>query len=124
MSYTPHKYIKKAINTKLTAIGYAKQNAFPRVEVHSFDTTPAGAKEDLEYEVTFIIEVIDENTSPSRSLDLIEDIRTKIDADLIIQGWKLVILNYELLTEIEEITDTDSNIFRQIQRVRTYIKKQ
>ncbi len=123
MSYTPHKYIKKALVTKLGQIGYAKKNGYPRVEVHSFDTTPAGAKEDLEYEVTFIIEAIDESTSPSASLDIIEDIRSKVDANLTIQGWKLVILNYELLTEIEEITDTDSNIFRQIQRVRTYLKK-
>ena len=123
MSYTPHKYLKKALVKKLGQMGYAKKNGYPRVEVYNFDTTPIGAKEDKDYVVTFIIEAIDESTSPSASLEIIEDIRDKINDTLVIEGWKVVYLAYELLTELEEITDTDNNIWRQIQRVRIQLNK-
>lgn len=116
MSTTPHKYVKKALEAKITSLGYQTSGNYPRVEVHTFDTTQGVEKANGDYVVTCIIEVIDSNTSPGTSLDMIEAIRG-IDT-LAITGFELVILEWEVLTELEEITDTDYNIYRQIQRVR------
>lgn len=121
---TPHKYIKKALQSKITALGYRTFGSFPRVEVHTFDTTQGFEKNNNDYVVTCIIEVIDSNTSSGTSLDMIEAIRGGIDETLTVQNFKVVIFEWDILSEIQEMTDTELNIYRQIQRVRITLNKQ
>lgn len=120
---TPHIEIKKAINKKLNELGYPIIQGFPRVEVHSFDTTPSGDKANIVYDVTFIVEVVDKATSPATSLNMISNIRANLEDGLQITGYNLVFLDYELLNEIEETTDTEESIWRQIQRIRINLNK-
>ena len=120
---TPHIEIKKAINKRLNELGYPIVQGFPRVEVHSFDTTPSGDKANIVYDVTFIVEVVDKSTSPATSLAMISNIRANLENGLTISGYNLVFLDYELLNEIEETTDTEDIIWRQIQRIRINLNK-
>lgn len=124
MIYTPHIEIKKAINTKLNALGFPVVSTFPRVEVHSFDTTPGTEKNNWVYDVTFIIEVLDKATSPATSLSMISDIRGNLGENIDIVGYKVINFEYELLNELEETTDTEVIIWRQVQRVRINLKKE
>lgn len=120
---TPHIEIKKAINKRLNELGYPIVQGFPRVEVHSFDTTPSGDKANIVFDVTFIVEVVDKATSPSTSLNMISNIRANLEDGLQITGYNLVFLDYELLNEIEETTDTEESIWRQVQRIRINLNK-
>lgn len=121
----PQKYIHPAVITKLLALGYAVDglNTYPRVEVHSFDTTPTGDKGNKQHDVTFIIEVIDNDTDLARSIDMIENIRTNIDVSLTISGVRIIYIVWELLQTFEELTETDLTIQRQLQRVRFTIEE-
>lgn len=118
MSTTPHKYLKQALQSKITTLGYRTFGSYPRVEVHSFDTTEGDEKANSNFVVTFIIEVVDSSTDSTTSLNMIEAIRAGIDETLTVTGFRVVVLQWELLNEIVEMTDTDLNIYRQIQRVR------
>ena len=121
----PQKYIHPAVITKLLALGYAVDglNTYPRVEVHSFDTTPTGDKHNKQYDVTFIIEAIDSNTDPTRVIDIIERVRANIDVTLTISSFKIVYIIWELLQTFEELTETDLTIQRQLQRVRFTVEE-
>lgn len=121
----PQKYIHPAVVTKLLALGYAVDglNTYPRVEVHSFDTTPTGDKGNKQHDVTFIIEVIDNDTDLARSIDIMERIRTNIDVTLTISGVRIIYIVWELLQTFEELTETDLTIQRQLQRVRFTIEE-
>jgi hypothetical protein len=121
----PQKYIHPAVIAKLLALGYAVDglNTYPRVEVHSFDTTPTGDKGNKQHDVTFIIEVIDNDTDLARSIDIMERIRTNIDVTLTISGVRIIYIVWELLQTFEELTETDLTIQRQLQRVRFTIEE-
>ena len=118
--YLPHKYLAKAINTKIkgSSIGYRTHGALPRVEVHSWDTTPEGEKTNIDWACTCIIEVISESTDVVESLTMIEKIRTNIDETLTVEHFYIWQVVWEILTEMEEVDDNHKHLFRQMQRVR------
>ena len=122
MSYTPHKYLRQALVTKLKGLGYSLSGSYPRVELYDFATTQGAEKNNVSEIVTCVIEVVDSADSPKRSLDMIEAIRAGIE-DLTVSGFSVVIVEPELLTELEEYSDTDLKIYRQIQRMRFLINK-
>ena len=121
MSYTPHKYLHKALVSKIKNLGFATFGSFPRVEVYNFDVTPGAPKGINDYVVTCIVEVIDSGDDMTRSLDMIETLRTNLD-EINIAGYD-VIAEPEILTTATETTDTDFIIYRQIQRMRFIINK-
>ena len=43
---------------------------------------------------------------------------------ILINGYKVIYLAFEILNEIEEITDSNYSIWRQIQQVRLQLNKQ
>lgn len=116
--FLPHKYLAKALNTAIKSLGYRTYGSLPRVEVHSWDTTPEGIKTLVEWAVTCIIEVISDNTDVAESLDMIEKIRENINETLNVEHFEVWNVTYETLTEIEEIDENNKHIFRQLQRVR------
>ena len=85
MSYEPIKYLYKAVASKLDALGYKVDgvNNYPRVEIHSFDKTPTTEKNMSSWEVTFVIDVITDNSSPGQSLDIIENIQNNFSEAVI-----------------------------------------
>ena len=125
MIYEPSKYLFQAVASKLIALGYATDgvNTFPRFEVHSFDTTPTLEKERTSWEVTFIMEAITNDSSPGQSLDMVENIKQHFSETLPINYFNCVIWQWDILTSIEEVTDTELNIWRQVQRVRVTLQQ-
>lgn len=124
MSYEPIKYLYKAVAGKLVALGYKVDgvNSYPRVEIHSFDKTPTAEKNMSSWEVTFIIDVITDNSSPGQSLDIIENIQNNFSENITISNFRCVIWDWELLTQVEEVTESNFNVWRQIQRVRVRLE--
>lgn len=115
----PQKYIHKAIISKLKTLGYVVDGLnYPRVEVYGFMTTPSGEKINKEWEVTFIIEAIDSANSPTRAMDMIENIRTNITESITVSNFSVLNVIWEQLEHFEEITENDYYIQRQIQRAR------
>lgn len=117
---TPHLELRKGLTTFVLSKGY-KMAGFPRVEIYSFDTSNSLAKELDDFEITFVIEVVANDCS--QSLSMIDNIRSSIENELTISNYKIVYLVKELLNEIEEITETELSIWRQIQRIRIKLKK-
>ena len=125
MIYEPSKYLFQAVASKLIALGYATDgvNTFPRFEVHSFDTTPTIEKERTSWEVTFIMEAITNDSRPGPSLDMVENIKQHFSETLPINYFNCVIWQWDILTSIEEVTDTELNIWRQVRRVRVTLQQ-
>ena len=123
--YTPHKYLDQALHSKVMALGYTTYGAstFPRVEIHSFDTTPTGAKGDREWEVTCLLDVISDSVSPAEADDIIEVLRGGINESLSVTGYTVVEVTWEMLNTSEEIDESTSFIQRRLQRVRFYLHK-
>ncbi len=118
---TPSKEIRKAVTLKLKGLNYSF-NGMPRVEIYSLNTAGSFQKDDKDFEVSFIIEVI--ATDLDTSLTMIDNIRTTLDGTILINGYKVIYLAFEILNEIEEITDSNYSIWRQIQQVRIQLNKQ
>lgn len=125
MIYEPSKSLFQAVVAKLLTLNYAVDgvNTFPRFEVHSFDTTPTLEKERTSWEVTFIMEAITNDSSPGPSLDMVENIKQYFSETLTITHFRCVIWQWDMLTSIEEVTDTELNIWRQVQRVRVTLEQ-
>lgn len=120
MIYEPSKYVLQAVLAKLVALGYALDNAatFPRFEVYSFDTTPSGEKGLTMWDCTFIMEAISGLTSPGESLTMIENIKQYFSDTLSVSHFKIDIWIWEINSSFNEITETNTMIWRQSQRVR------
>lgn len=124
MIYEPVKYLYKAVVAKLVSLGYKVDgvNNYPRVEVHSFDKTTTTEKNMTSWDITFIIDVITNDSSPGPSFDIIENILNNFSEDISITNFRCVIWDWELLTPVEEVNEADFNIWRQIQRVRVRVE--
>ena len=124
MIYEPVKYLYKAVVAKLVSLGYKVDgvNNYPRVEVHSFDKTPTTEKNATSWDITFIIDVITNDSSPGPSFDIIENILNNFSESITITNFRCVIWDWELLTPVEEVNEADFNIWRQIQRVRVRLE--
>ena len=120
--YLPQIYLQKAIITKLKALGYAVSGltTFPRVEVWDFITTPTGAKEDKQYIVTFLLDIIS-NKSSLEALNILESIRGNFT--FTVEHFIPYILIWEQQTESEETGEGNNVIYRQIQRVRMELEE-
>ena len=123
MMYLPHKYLLKALVAKIKTLGYTMDNTFPRVEIHSWDTTPEGEKTLVDWACTCIIEVISNTTDVAESLSIIEGIRSNIDESLVVENFNLWNVTWEMLSQYEEIDDNNKKIWRQLQRVRFNVSK-
>ena len=123
--YTPHKYLDIALHAKVMALGYPTFGAsvYPRVEIHSFDTTPTGAKDGRQWEVTCLLDVISNSTNPAEADDIIEVLRGGITESLSVTGYTLVEVTWEILNTSEELDESTSFIQRRLQRVRFYLHK-
>ena len=123
--YTPHKYLDQALHLKVASLGYLTYGAtnYPRVEIHSFDTTPTGAKGDREWEATCLLDVISNSVNPSEADDIIEVLRGGINESLSVTGYTVVEVAWEMLNTSEEIDESTSFIQRRLQRVRFYLHK-
>ena len=121
--YLPHKYLLKALVLKIKGLGYTMDTSFPRVEIHSWDTTPEGEKTLVDWASTCIIEVVSNTTDVEESLGMIEVIRNAIDETMAVDNFTLWNVTWELLSQYEEIDENNKKIWRQLQRVRFNLSK-
>jgi hypothetical protein len=121
--YLPHKYLLKALVTKIKGLSYKMDNSFPRVEIHSWDTTPEGEKTLVDWACTCIIEVVSNSTDVGESLDMVEAIRGAIDETMTVEHFTLWNVTFEILSQYEEIDENNKKIWRQLQRVRFNVSK-
>lgn len=121
--YLPHKYILKALVAKIKTLGYKMDTSFPRVEIHSWDTTPEGEKTLTDWACTCIIEVVSNNTDVEESLNMIEAIRNAVDETLSVDNFTVWNIVWETLSQYEEIDENNKKIWRQLQRVRINVTK-
>jgi len=123
MMYLPHKYLLKALVSKIKSLGYKMDNSFPRVEIHSWDTTPEGEKTLVDWACTCIIEVISNTTDVAESLTIMEGIRDGINETMTVEHFTLWNVTWEMLSQYEEIDDNNKTIWRQLQRTRFNVSK-
>lgn len=125
MIYLPRTYLQKALVSKLKSLGYSVSgvNVFPRVEVYDFDTTPTGEKVNKQWVVTFLFDVVSNESDPSEGLSILETIRKNISESLTVEHFKIYIWIWEQHTEIEEATENENMIIRQLQRVRVEVEE-
>lgn len=123
MMYLPHKYLLKALVSKIKSLGYKMDNSFPRVEIHSWDTTPEGEKTLVDWACTCIIEVISNTTDVAESLTIMEGIRDGINETMTVEHFTLWNVTWEMLSQYEEIDDNNKTIWRQLQRARFNVSK-
>ena len=69
------------------------------------------------------MEAITNDSSPGTSLDMVENIKQHFSETLPISYFNCVIWQWDILTSIEEVTETEYNIWRQIQRVRVRLEQ-
>lgn len=121
----PQKYLLPAIITKVKSLSYSVSgvNTFPRIEVYDFDTTPTGEKTNKQWVVTFLFDVISNSSDPGESLNILETLRSIFSETLVVPNFKIYIWIWEQHTEITEVTDNDSFITRQLQRVRIELEE-
>ena len=121
--YLPHKYILKALVSKIKTLGYKMDASFPRVEIHSWDTTPEGEMTLTDWACTCIIEVVSNDTDVEESLNMIEAIRNTVDETLSVDNFTVWNIVWETLSQYEEIDENNKKIWRQLQRVRINVTK-
>lgn len=123
--YLPAKYLLKAINTKVKALGYSVTgvNTFPRVEVYDFNTTPTGEKVNKQWVVTFLFDIVTNKSDSSDGYTILEAIRNDFDSSLSVSKFQIYIWVWEQHTEIQEATNNNDVITRQLQRVRVELQE-
>lgn len=123
--HLPSRYLLKAINAKVKTLGYSVSgiNIYPRVEVYDFNTTPSGEKVNKQWAVTFVFDVVTNKSDSSDGYVILEAIRNSFGPSLSVLNFKIYIWIWEQHTEIQEITNNDDVITRQLQRVRVELEE-
>ena len=112
MKKLPIKYLQIALVALIKDAGYDTDgfDVFPRVEVSGVE------KGDRDYNCTFLLDVITKSDSPMLSLNILENLRNKLD-ELEVDFFYKDGLIPETCTQAIELTDTET-IYRQLQRFR------
>ncbi|GAB0475195.1 hypothetical protein [Alistipes indistinctus] len=121
MKKLPIKYLQIALVALIKDAGYDTDgfDVFPRVEVSGVEMEEGAEKGYRDYNCTFLLDVITKSDSPMLSLNILENLRNKLD-ELEVDFFYKDGLIPETCTQAIELTDTET-IYRQLQRFRIHL---
>ena len=107
-----------ALNAKIKALGYDINGVttFPRIEVHSIIETEGEQQDDADKVVTGVIDILTRDNAPDSSFEILNVVVSNIPENISLSEYICYIWQNESVEMIEEVTDSDDTIFRQLDR--------
>ena len=113
------------LNAKIKSLGYEINGVttFPRIEVHSVIETEGDQKDDCNKVVTGVIDILSRDNAPDESFEILNIITSNISENISLSEYICYIWQNESVEMIEEVTESDDTIYRQLLRFRTNLIK-
>lgn len=120
-----YRGIYSALVTRLTRTGVhvGGTAGYPRIEIHSISEGPRQDKEGMLRQISLIVESIS-SSSLDEAVTMNEDnLQLLTEIDIVIEGWTVIGILPEQLTDMTEATDSKKILYRMQQQLNIWLQR-